>query len=70
MAIKTRASIQDKQLAAMELTISFTMPVKDWRELSSKQGRAYPNWDLAMKIDAVLDDLGRSTAFNVEDESS
>lgn len=59
--MNVRAKIDDLQVENMELTISFTMPVKYWRELMRQQSSAYPAWQLSSHIAKALGHLSRAT---------
>lgn len=55
------AKIDDKQIAEMELDITFRMKVSEWRELMRQTGTAWPSWQIGRQISGVLGHVARST---------
>lgn len=57
------AQIDDKQVADMDLDITFRMKVSEWRELMRQVPTGtWPSSDLGRHVSAVLGHVTRSTA--------
>jgi hypothetical protein len=62
MTIRAKYKIDDAQIDAMDMSITLTMTVKDWRELMRLIPTTYPGWDVSRTISDALGDLSRATS--------
>lgn len=61
MTIRAKYKIDDKQIENMDMTITLTMTVKNWRDLMRIIPTTYPGWDVSRTIADALGDLTRAT---------
>lgn len=61
------AQINDKQVEAMDLDITFRMTVGEWRALMRQTPNTWPASDLGRHIAAVLGHIEKSTAKTFTD---
>ena len=65
--MKSTATIDAAQVEEMQLSVTFTMPVKEWRALMRKQPADWPAWDLARHIAEVLEHVTMATQMQFSD---
>lgn len=51
----SRGSFHVEGVDKMDATLTFTMPVKHWKELRAQLKDSYPSWDLARAITEMVD---------------
>lgn len=57
-----KATISREQLNKADLSITFTMPVEDWRDLQKiTEGKGWPQWEFSELIGDALSDIMIST---------
>lgn len=67
MTIKVRAVIDTKQIDGMDLTISLTMTVNEWRQVRAAMPDGWPGWEVAQRIDRALKYVETATQVNFVD---
>lgn len=55
------AKIDDKQVADMDLDITFRFKVSEWHEIMRKMPVDWPNYEMSRYISAVLGHVTRAT---------
>lgn len=61
MTVRATYQIDDKQIDDMNLTITFTMTVNEWRNLMSKMPTGYEPYHLRNTIATALGDITKAT---------
>lgn len=61
MTVRAAYKIDDKQIGEMDLTISISMKVSEWRAMRSTMGTTWPCYDVMHAIDQALSQIGNAT---------
>lgn len=61
MSVRAKYKIDDKQIDAMDLTITLTMSVADWRSLMREQNHTWPACDVGRAIATALGEITKAT---------
>jgi hypothetical protein len=67
MTTRAIAKIDRKQVEAMDLEITFRMPVSEWQELMRQMGDKWPSWQIGRHISSVLGHVTKSTEMTFTD---
>jgi len=61
MTVRAKYKINDEQILKMDLTITFTMTVENWRALNRLIPATHPGWPFSDVICTAIGDISRAT---------
>lgn len=62
MSIRARMKFEDADLEKVNVSITLTMPLEEWRKLMRDLPNNWPSWKVANLISTAIGDVARATS--------